>query len=231
MKESYRERGGASVTEKQHITIKGVKDGLIFLLDDNCEFSALLDELQYKLEKSHQQLLTGPIVHVQVKLGTRLINEEEKERIKATIRQQGNLLVQTIESEARVEAKPEDGNNIKLLTGIVRSGQTVEHDGNLLLMGDINPGGTVLCTGDIYVLGALRGLAHAGYKGEKNAVIAASLLRPTQLRIDDVISRPPDEWMTGDAMMEFAFLSEGVMKIDKMTQLQRLRKLPVLFRA
>ena len=39
----------------------------------------------------------------------------------------------------------------------------------------------------------------------KNAVIAASLLRPTQLRIADVISRPPDEWMTGDAMMEFAF--------------------------
>nr|WP_240546217.1 septum site-determining protein MinC [Paenibacillus artemisiicola] len=204
---------------------------MIFLLDDNCEFSDLMNELQYKLEKSHQQLLTGPIVHVQVKLGTRQVNEDEKERIKTAIRQQGNLLVQSIESEVRPEPKPEDGNNVKLLAAIVRSGQTVEHDGNLLLMGDVNPGGTVLCTGDIYVLGALRGLAHAGYKGRKDTVIAASLLKPTQLRIDDVISRPPDEWITGDAMMEYAFLSEGVMKIDKIAQLQRLRKLPVVFRA
>ncbi|MBM7563774.1 septum site-determining protein MinC [Paenibacillus sacheonensis] len=219
------------MTEKQHITIKGVKEGLIFLLDDNCEFSILLDELQYKLEKSHQQLLTGPIVHVQVKLGSRHVTEEDKERIRATIRQQGNLLVQSVESEAIAPEKPEDGNNIKVLTGIVRSGQTMEHDGNLLLMGDVNPGGTVLCTGDIYVLGALRGLAHAGCEGRKEAVIAASLLRPTQLRIDDVISRPPDEWMTGDALMEFAFLSEGVMKIDKLTQLQRIRRLPIVFRA
>jgi septum formation inhibitor MinC len=44
--------------------IKGVKEGLVFLLDDKCEFAVLLDELQYKLEKTHQQLLTGPLVHV-----------------------------------------------------------------------------------------------------------------------------------------------------------------------
>ncbi|SFS58403.1 septum site-determining protein MinC [Paenibacillus sp. BC26] len=231
MQESYREGVKTSVAEKQHITIKGVKDGLIFLLDDTCDFSALLDELQFKLEKSHQQLLTGPIVHVQVKLGTRQVNEEDKERIRTAIRNQGNLLVQSIESEARPEPKVEDGNNLKVLTGIIRSGQTLEHDGNLLLMGDLNPGGSLLCTGDIYVLGALRGLAHAGYKGKEDSIIAASLLRPTQLRISEVISRPPDEWMTGDATMEFAYLSEGVMKIDKMTQLQRLRKLPVVFRA
>ncbi|REE69499.1 septum site-determining protein MinC [Paenibacillus taihuensis] len=219
------------MTEKQHITIKGVKEGLIFLLDDHCEFSSLLDELQFKLEKSHQQLLSGPIVHVQVKLGTRQVSEDEKEQLRSLIRQQGNLLVQSIESEPPIVSQLEDGNNLKVLTGIVRSGQTLEHDGNLLLMGDLNPGGTLLCTGDIYVLGALRGLAHAGYKGNEEAIIAASLLKPTQLRISGVISRPPDEWMTGDAAMEFAYLSEGAMKIDKMTQLQRLRKLPVLFRA
>jgi septum site-determining protein MinC len=219
------------VTDKQHITIKGVKDGLVFLLDDSCEFSALLDELRYKLEKSHQQLLTGPIVHVQVKLGGRQVTEEDKERIRTVIRQQGNLLVQTIESDAPEAAEPPDERNLKVLTGMVRSGQTVEHDGSLLLMGDVNPGGSVLCTGDIYVLGALRGLAHAGTGGREDAIIAASLLRPTQLRIAEVISRPPDEWMSGDAAMEFAYLNEGSMKIDKMTQLHRLRKQPVVFKA
>lgn len=218
------------MTDKQHITIKGVKEGLVFLLDDKCEFSALLDELQFKLEKSHQQLLSGPIVHVHVKLGARQASEEEKESIRAAIRQRGNLLVQSVESDSPPE--PEGGNphNLKVHTGIIRSGQTLEHNGNLLLMGDVNPGGTLLCTGDIYVLGALRGLAHAGMNGREESIIAASLMRPTQLRIGEVISRPPDEWMSGDAAMEFAYLSEGVMKIDKMTHMHRLRMQPVVFK-
>lgn len=218
------------MTEKQHITIKGVKEGLVFLLDDACDFSALLTELQYKLEKSHQQLLTGPIVHVHVKLGSRVVTDEEKEQIRTIIRARGNLLVQSIESEAPPQQEAPPSENLKILTGIVRSGQTIEHDGNLLLMGDLNPGGSLLCTGDIYVLGALRGLAHAGTDGKVDAVIAASLLRPTQLRIADIISRPPDEWMSGEAMMEFAYLHEGVMQIDKMAHLNRLRKEPILFK-
>ncbi|TYP73852.1 septum site-determining protein MinC [Paenibacillus methanolicus] len=218
------------MTEKQHITIKGVKEGLVFLLDDACDFSVLLAELQYKLEKSHQQLLTGPIVHVHVKLGARIVTDEEKEQIRSLIRARGNLLVQSIEGEAPQQQEVTTSENLKILTGIVRSGQTIEHDGNLLLMGDLNPGGSLLCTGDIYVLGALRGLAHAGKDGRNDAVIAASMLRPTQLRIADVISRPPDEWMSGEAMMEFAYLNEGVMQIDKMTHLNRLRKEPILFK-
>ncbi|GGD54613.1 septum site-determining protein MinC [Paenibacillus nasutitermitis] len=219
------------MTEKQHITIKGVKEGLVFLLDDQCEFSLLLQELQYKLEKSHQQLLTGPIVHVHVKLGTRLANEEEKDQIKSVIRKQGNLIVQSVESDAQEKPEIDEGNNLRVLTGIIRSGQTVEHHGNLLLMGDLNPGGSLLCTGDIYVLGSLRGLAHAGTAGKTEAIIAASLLRPTQLRISEVISRPPDEWMTGDAAMEFAYLNDGMMKIDKMTQLYRIRNQSFIFKA
>lgn len=219
------------MTEKQHIMIKGVKEGLVFLLDDQCEFEALLDELQYKLEKTHQQLLAGPLVHVQVKLGGRRLSEEDKEQIRTVIRSQGNLLVQSIDSEedaaaSRLPIPP----SLKVITGMIRSGQTVEHDGDILLLGDLNPGGTLLCTGDIYILGALRGVAHAGTEGKADVIIAASLMRPTQLRIADMISRPPEEWMTGDAAMEFAYLSEGQMKLDKLTQLHRLRKDPIVFK-
>ncbi|MFC4776464.1 septum site-determining protein MinC [Paenibacillus sp. GCM10023252] len=211
--------------------IKGVKEGLVFLLDDQCEFEALLDELQYKLEKTHQQLLAGPLVHVQVKLGGRRLSEEDKEQIRTVIRSQGNLLVQSIDSEedaaaSRLPIPP----SLKVITGMIRSGQTVEHDGDILLLGDLNPGGTLLCTGDIYILGALRGVAHAGTEGKADVIIAASLMRPTQLRIADMISRPPEEWMTGDAAMEFAYLSEGQMKLDKLTQLHRLRKDPIVFK-
>ncbi|PZD94120.1 septum site-determining protein MinC [Paenibacillus sambharensis] len=219
------------MTEKQHITIKGVKEGLVFLLDDSCEFGELLDELHYKLETTHQQLLTGPLVHVQVKLGARRASEEEKERIVSVIRQRGNLLVQSVDGEQDEElAKAAKKDDLKIITGVVRSGQTIRHEGNIMLMGDVNPGGTIMSTGDIYVLGALRGLAHAGVDGRRDVIIASSMLRPTQLRIADIISRPPDEWMTGDAFMEFAYLQEGQMKIDKLSQLHRLRKDPIVFK-
>ncbi|GLX69531.1 septum site-determining protein MinC [Paenibacillus glycanilyticus] len=215
------------MTEKQHIMIKGVKEGLVFLLDDKCEFAVLLDELQYKLEKTHQQLLTGPLVHVHVKLGTRQLDEDDKERIKSVIRSQGNLMVQSIDSSAAAQDGIATPAGPHVITGMVRSGQTIEHDGDLLLAGDVNPGGTILCSGDIYVMGALRGVAHAGVNGRTDVIIAASLMRPTQLRIADIISRPPEEWMSGDAAMEFAYLYEGSMQIDKMTQLFRLRNNPI----
>lgn len=205
---------------KHHVTIKGVKDGLIFLLEDTCEFEVLVQELRNKLEHTHQQILTGPIVHVHVKLGKRNVTEEEKEQIRAIIGQKGNLLIQSIERDPEVEKNV--GRTITTMCGIVRSGQTVYHDGDLLYMGDVNPGGTILCTGNIYIMGSLRGMAHAGLEGDENAIIASSYLRPTQLRIAHLISRPLDEWGIEETSMEFAYIKDGKMEIDKLNHFHRL---------
>jgi septum site-determining protein MinC len=209
--------------DKQRVTIKGIKDGLVFRLDDACEWEELLQELQHKLEKTHQRILTGPIVHVHVKLGKRSVGEEEKGRLRSIIATRGNLLIQSIESEADDAGNGSGEPPLKLLKGIVRSGQLLRHDGHLLFLGDVNPGGTIECTGSIYVLGALRGMAHAGAEGDESAVIAASFLRPTQLRIAGIISRPPDEWGIEDAYMEFAYVRDGRMEIDKLQNLVRVR--------
>lgn len=217
------------MADKQHIMIKGVKEGLLFLLDDECTFEALLQELRHKLEKTHQQLLSGPLIHVHIKLGARDVTDEQKEQLTSIIRAQGNLMIGSIESKSSGGADVNDKEKLKVMTCIVRSGQTVEHDGDLLLIGDVNPGASLLCTGDIYVLGALRGMAHAGTGGREDVIIATSLMRPTQLRIGDVVSRPPEEWATGDASMEFAYLNEGTMQIDKLSQLYRIRQKPIPF--
>jgi septum site-determining protein MinC len=208
---------------KNHVTIKGNKDGLLFLLDDQCEYTALLEELRHKLEKTHQKILTGPIIHVHVKLGLRETSDEQKEEIRQLIRSRGNLLVQTITGE-RPASSQGDERKLKVHKGMVRSGQTLQFEGSLLFIGDVNPGGTLVCTGDIYVMGALKGMAHAGMEGDETAVIAASHLRPTQLRIASVISRPPDEWeWDTDAYMEFAYLDQGKMEIDKLIHMHRIR--------
>ena len=218
------------MTGKTIITIKGVKEGLVFLLDDQCDFVELLDELSAKLDK-HVQQFNGPIVHIFIKLGARQLNEEDKERIKAIFRKQGNLLIQSIESDPpEVDPDAKEDPQLHTMIGMVRSGQTVEYDGHMLLIGDVNPGGTIRCSGDVYVLGALRGSVHAGTQGNEEAIIAASLMRPTQLRIADVISRPPDEWTSAEPWMEYAFLREGKMAIDKLTSLGRQRKEVMLFK-
>ncbi|NWL88920.1 MULTISPECIES: septum site-determining protein MinC [unclassified Paenibacillus] len=207
--------------KSNHVTIKGIKDGLVFLFDDNCEFEALLEELRYKLEHSHQNILTGPIIHVDVKFGMRVISDEEKEALLDILKQKGNLLIRSVDTPGVVTE--EDTAKITTMCGMIRSGQVLHHEGNLLFLGDVNPGGMITCTGDILILGALRGMAHAGYTGNEEAVIAASYLAPTQLRIAEIISRPPDEWENRETSMEFAFLRDGKMQIDKITNMLRVR--------
>lgn len=208
--------------QSKHVRIKGIKDGLVFLLDDKCPFEDLLSELRYKLEHSHQNILTGPIVHVDIKLGNRSVSEEEKEAVLDILKSQGNLLIRSV--EALEEPGGKDTDALFMVSGMIRSGQVLHHEGNLLLLGDVNPGGSISCTGDIYILGALRGMAHAGVGGNQESIIAASLLSPTQLRIADVISRPPDEWGTRESSMEFAYLSSGAMQIDKIHNIVKLRQ-------
>ncbi|WJH32545.1 septum site-determining protein MinC [Paenibacillus sp. CC-CFT747] len=210
--------------KKQHVNIKGVKEGLLFVLDDTCRYTDLLAELEEKLTGTHNKILSGPQIYVQVKLGERILNEAEKEQIRELIGKRGNLLVQSIETEQAVTDEIIPGlEEFKVIRGMVRSGQTVSFEGNLMLLGDVNPGGSILASGDIIIMGSLRGMAHAGMEGKEDAIIGASHLRPTQLRIANVISRPPDEWGVEEAFMEFAYIRDGAMEIDKIHNLHRIR--------
>lgn len=74
----------------------------------------------------------------------------------------------------------------------LRSGQNLHYDGNVVIMGDVNPGAEVVASGHVLVMGALRGLVHAGATGEEEATVTALCLSPTQLRIASHITRPPD---------------------------------------
>lgn len=68
-------------------------------------------------------------------------------------------------------------------TGTLRGGQSLHNVGNIVVVGDVNPGAELVATGDIVVFGALRGVAHAGAQGEKVARVYALNLAATQLRI------------------------------------------------
>ena len=77
--------------------------------------------------------------------------------------------------------------------GTVRSGERISSNGNLCIIGDVNPGAIVSAKKNIYVWGKLLGIAFAGKSGNKNASIASLYLNPLQLRIADVIAIGPKE--------------------------------------
>ena len=80
-----------------------------------------------------------------------------------------------------------------LFEGTVRSGDRISANGNLCIIGDINPGAIVSAKKNIYVWGKLLGIAFAGKGGNKNASIAALYLNPLQLRIAEVIAIGPQD--------------------------------------
>ena len=77
--------------------------------------------------------------------------------------------------------------------GTVRSGDRISSNGNLCIIGDVNPGAIVSAKKNIYVWGKLLGIAFAGVRGDNNAFIASLYLNPLQLRIADVIAIGPKD--------------------------------------
>ncbi|KHE67729.1 septum site-determining protein MinC, partial [Halobacillus sp. BBL2006] len=148
----------------QKIMIKGTRDGLTLRFDDQCTFDSILNELQSKLSMngvSDDQ----PMIRVTIQLGKRYLNDEQKEQLTQVIREKQNLVVDHIESEliTRREALQwKENTEITPVVKTIRSGQVVEVRGDLLLIGDVNPGGLVTATGNIFIMGSLRGIAHAG---------------------------------------------------------------------
>lgn len=212
---------------KSYVTIKGTKDGLVFNMDDSCSYQDLILELTNKLDKGYQtNELDNQVIRVSLQFGHRYLSDEQEKEIRTLIRSKGNLVIDKLENfvvskeevtKARLQA------NIQIINKTIRSGQLYQCDGNVLILGDVNPGGCIQANGSIYVMGSLRGMAHAGYQGDDSAVIAASTLQPTQLRIATIVSRPPDEWDVEVFQMEFAYIESGQIVVDKLHQLAEIR--------
>ncbi len=101
--------------------------------------------------------------------------------------------VATVPTPAETASPSSELNNALYLFRSVRSGQRIEHNGNLVICGDVSPDAEVVATGDIIVVGKLRGRPHAGCQGDEKAKIVASELRAPQLRIAGKIAAAPHE--------------------------------------
>ncbi len=94
----------------------------------------------------------------------------------------------------------------------VRSGVDIRHAGTIIILGDTNPGSALLAAGDILVWGRLRGMAHAGLDGNRSCRIMALQMQPTQLRIAELVARPP-ETPPANYLPEVAYVGDNAIRI------------------
>ena len=103
----------------------------------------------------------------------------------------------------------------------LRSGQSISSDGNIVVIGDVNPGAEIIAKGDITVWGILGGIAHAGSDGNNYSRIRALKLNPVQIRIGEVFARRPDTvnlpyiQKSSEYVPEEAFTYKGSIVIRK----------------
>ncbi len=215
------------MTMSDLISIKGSRDGLRLRLDANVAWSELLHRLDLHLGERQSFFHGASLV---IDLGEREVSSAQLDEMLALIRQHGvqATAIDATERSTRAaarsvgltarplsrspEATPMPEAEALLVMRTLRSGQVLRHTGHITLIGDVNPGGEIIAGGSVVVWGRLRGLVHAGALGDRSAIICALELRPTQLRIADLIARAPDQQAL--SRPEFARVIAGEIIVD-----------------
>ena len=212
------------------INLKGTSKGIILTLDDEAGFSNVFEELNKFLLDNHLSM-KNDTVPITVKLGYRYLKESQEEKLKKLLEDEYKLHIEILESELVPKnevLQKYNESQIKAYSRVVRSGQIIKVEGSLLLIGDVNPGGRVEATGNIFILGGLLGNAHAGLNNNNDAIISASFMNPTQLRIGDYISRAPDHDSEG-VYLKYASVKDKKINLDKIKGFPQIEKELSLF--
>lgn len=203
------------------ITIKGVRDGLLIILPSDGNFTAVYTLLTTEIKQKHGFLMGSRIILQTGKrpftkqqlhdiltlftehgltlwtvLGTRAETRDAARALGLGTRLAGSrtdLDGNIVQEKKHVTSNKDPQANSLLLRETFRSGRSVQHDGHIVIIGDVNPGAEITAGGNVIVWGRLRGLVHAGAYGDETAVICALDLNPTQLRIAGQIAIPPQE--------------------------------------
>lgn len=193
------------------ITFKLTRNGLIIVLDDNLDFATIKRLLKKKLEES-KEFFQGAILKTTIK--GRDLEKYELEELRRIISSETGFedIVEDIVtfdwSKNIVEGKT------KFYRGTMRSGNQIDYKGNVVVVGDVNPGAEIIATGNIIITGTLKGTVHAGCKGNRNAIVTANGIHPTQLRIADLITISPCDDMKSLNIYETAYIRDNNIYIE-----------------
>jgi len=184
---------------KNPADFKGTKEGIRIQIDESVDFDAALAFLRKKLDQSLAFYKEAEIIGTEGKI----LLENERAQLYQMLIGDYQINVKTLDNISNMQVKieriiekaePESGKGASVfIRRTLRSGVSIKSEGDLVVVGDVNPGAELIAVGNIVIMGALRGVAHAGCLGDRTAVVAANKLLPTQLRIDTLITISPEE--------------------------------------
>lgn len=177
------------------ILIKGNKEGLYAVIYMNKfeDFDEMLEALVEKLTRG-KKFYRGSTLRITTDL--KYISERELTRLKDV------LFEEFMIKDCILEDREEKANKVfsgiyegrtKFLRKTIRGGQTINYSGNIVIIGDVNPGAEIFAAGNVIVLGTLKGHVHAGFGGNDKAIIAAFSLQPEILQIASIMTRSPED--------------------------------------
>ncbi len=199
---------------KEMVKLKGIKDGIMVIAEEG----NFADILEQTIEKIKEVIDLFDTTGGRVVFSGRPIDAVNKIKLEQEIKK---ILSDEIEIEydecdddllGDMQIPPTEKS--RFYHGTLRSGQSVKSLGNLVVVGDVNPGAELIAVGNIVVMGILRGIVHAGCNGDRSAVVCAARMAPTQIRIADIITRPPDGEFESEWLPEIAYVHEGNIYID-----------------
>ena len=173
------------------VSINLRKDEILIKLSEDATQEQIVMELKKKLtelKKLYKDEKTP------IRVTGKILKNKEIEEIQELIKDKIDVEIDFdtpkslgLSSIKKTFAKEIAVSETKFHRGSLRSGQKLETEGSLVIIGDVNSGAEVMASDNILVLGALRGLAHAGAKGNKQAIIAAGLFDAVQVRIANIV--------------------------------------------
>ena len=167
------------------------KENIMIKIVEDAEYIEIIEELKLKLPelKKFYKNEKTPIL-----VAGKILKNREMDEIKYIIQQTINVPVDFeipktlgLHSIKKSFNKNIDTSETKFLRTSLRSGQKIEVEGSIVLIGDVNSGAEIIASDNIIIMGSLRGLAHAGAKGNREAIIAAGAIDTVQIRIADIV--------------------------------------------
>ena len=175
------------------VSINLKKDEIVIKLDEKAEQIEIVEVLKRKLPELRKLYKDEK---TPIKVTGKILKNKEIDEIQELIKEKIDVEIEFdmpkslgLYSIKKAFEREIAVSETKFHRGSLRSGQKLETEGSLVIIGDVNSGAEVIASDNIVVLGALRGLAHAGAKGNKQAIIAAGLFDAVQIRIANIIKR------------------------------------------
>ena len=177
----------------QPVVIKGNKHGIIVVLDAEAEFKDLKVQIEEKFKASAKFFGSADMA---LGFEGRVLSDEHIICIIDHDEAQDAVFKAAIDqtvSAGAVAAPAQTGTNDgQFYKGCLRSGQVLETEGSIIVLGDVNPGGRIIAGGSVIILGSLRGNVFAGAGGNEDCFVVALEMNPMQIKIGEVIARSSD---------------------------------------